>query len=155
MRLFDNLHTYQKRFPGKVLFQYKAKGTWHDIPVEEFIATSRQLSKALYAAGIRKDDKVGIISNNRPEWNMVDYACQYLGAVTVPIYSTLLEEDIAYIFQDAGVKMVFGSGDELCAPIFHRNERIQRSVLIRPIHHLRILARFFTDGFGCFRCHHR
>lgn len=114
MRLFDNLHTYQKRFPGKVLFQYKANGNWHDIPVEEFIAISRQLSKALYSAGIRKDDKVGIISNNRPEWNMVDYACQYLGAVSVPIYSTLLEEDIAYIFQDAGVKMVFGSGDELC-----------------------------------------
>jgi len=113
MRLFDNLIRYQQRFPGKVLYQYKAIGTWHDLPIEEVILMARNLAKALYASGIRKDDKVGIISNNRPEWNLVDYACQFLGAVSVPIYVTLVEDDIAYIFQDAGVKIVFASGDEL------------------------------------------
>lgn len=113
MRLIDNLFRYQTLFPDKVLYQFKRDGIWHDLTVEQIIHKSKNLAKALYASGIRKDDKVGIISNNRPEWNMVDYACQYLGAVSVPVYATLTDDDIGFIFQDAHVKMVFSSNDEL------------------------------------------
>lgn len=115
MPLFQNLHHYQQKFPGKVLFRYKEGGQWKDWKVEEFIATARLLAKALIAAGIRKNDKVGLISANRPEWNLLDYACQYIGAVSVPIYPTLTEDDIAYIFQDAEVRLVFASVEELAA----------------------------------------
>jgi long-chain acyl-CoA synthetase len=113
MPLFHNLHQYQQQFPNKVLFRYKEAGQWKDWKVEEVIATARLLAKALLAAGLQKDDKVGLISANRPEWNLVDYACQYIGAVSVPIYPTLTEEDIAYIFHDAEVKLVFASNEEL------------------------------------------
>ncbi len=113
MPLFNNLHDYQKKYPGKVLFQYKENGQWKDWKVEDVIATARLLAKALLAAGLKKDDKVGLISANRPEWNLVDYACQYIGAVSVPIYPTLTEDDIAYIFHDAEVKLVFASNEEL------------------------------------------
>jgi long-chain acyl-CoA synthetase len=113
MPLFNNLHQYQQQFPGKVLFRYKETGQWKDWKVEDVIATARLLAKALMAAGLRKDDKVGLISANRPEWNLVDYACQYIGAVSVPIYPTLTEDDIAYIFHDAEVKLVFASNEEL------------------------------------------
>ena len=113
MPLFNNLHLYQQKFPGKVLFQYKESGQWKDRKVEDVIATARLLAKALMAAGLKKDDKVGLISANRPEWNLVDYACQYIGAVSVPIYPTLTEDDIAYIFHDAEVKLVFASNEEL------------------------------------------
>lgn len=113
MPLFDNLHSYQQKFPGKVLFRFKVNGQWKDWTVEEVISTARLLAKSLMAAGLKKDDKVGLISANRPEWNLVDYACQYIGAVSVPIYPTLTNDDIAYIFQDAGVKLVFASNEEL------------------------------------------
>ena len=113
MPLFNNLHQYQQQFPGKILFRYKEAGQWKDWKVEDVIATARLLAKALVAAGLRKDDKVGLISANRPEWNLVDYACQYIGAVSVPIYPTLTEDDIAYIFHDAEVKLVFASNEEL------------------------------------------
>ncbi len=113
MRLFDNLLKYQTLQPGKTLYQYKKDKAWHDLSVETIISQSRKLAKALYASGIRKDDKVGIIANNRPEWNIVDYACQFLGAISVPIYVTLTEDDIAFIFQDAEVKIVFASSEEL------------------------------------------
>ncbi len=113
MRLFDNLLTYQEKFPGKVLYQYKSQGKWHDLKVEEVISKARLLAKALYAMGIRKNDKVGLISGNRPEWNLVDYACQFLGAVSVPVYATLTEDDIQFIFHDAEVRVVFASTDEL------------------------------------------
>lgn len=113
MPLFHNLHQYQKKFPNKVLFRYKEDRQWKDWKVEEVIATARLLAKALMSAGLGKDDKVGLISANRPEWNLVDYACQYIGAVSVPIYPTLTEDDISYIFHDAGVKLVFASNEEL------------------------------------------
>jgi long-chain acyl-CoA synthetase len=113
MRIFDYLFQYCDRHPGKTLYQYKKEGKWHDITVNQFLTDAQNLSKALYAKGIRKDDKVAIVSANRPEWNLVDFACQLLGAVSVPIYITLTEEDIAYIFQDAGVKMAFASTEDL------------------------------------------
>jgi len=113
MRIFDNLIHYQNQHPEKVLYQFKKEGEWLDLRIETVIEKSTLLAKALYASGIRKDHKVGIISNNRPEWNIVDYACQFLGAISVPIYATLTTEDIAYIFQDADVQIVFASTEEL------------------------------------------
>ena len=61
----------------------------------------------------QKDDKVAIISMNRPEWNFVDYGIQQLGAVSVPMYPTITVEDYNYIFKDAGVKVVFVADEEL------------------------------------------
>ena len=115
MRLFEYLDQYQAKYPGKTLYQYKQNGQWVSLSIEMVTDKVRNFSKVLYANGFRKGDKVGIISNNRPEWNILDFACQYLGVVTVPVYSTLVEDDIAYIFQDAGVRMVFTSTSELAA----------------------------------------
>lgn len=113
MRIFDNLYSYQTQFPGKVLYRYKKDGVWHDVSIESVIARSGELARGLYAAGVRPGEKVGLIANNRPEWNLVDYACQFLGAVSVPIYPTLTPDDMAFIFQDAGVRVVFASSGEL------------------------------------------
>jgi long-chain acyl-CoA synthetase len=113
MRIFDFLLQYSNSHPGKVLYQYKREGKWWDITVNQFLEDAGNLSRALLAIGIKKDDKVAIVSANRPEWNLVDFACQFIGAVSVPIYVTLTEEDVAYIFQDAGVKMAFASNEEL------------------------------------------
>ncbi len=63
--------------------------------------------------GVGKDDKVAIISMNRPEWNFVDYGIQQIGAVSVPMYPTITVEDYNYIFKDAGVKAVFVADEEL------------------------------------------
>lgn len=113
--LFELLLQYQQQHPGKTIYQYKADGKWVDLKIEAVTHQIMALAKALYASGIRKDDKIGIIANNRPEWNIVDYACQYLGVATVPVYPTLTPEDIAYIFKDADVKMAFCSTEELAA----------------------------------------
>ena len=69
MRLFDNLHDYQRKYPGKILFRFKVNGQWKDWKVEEVIEMARLLAKSLMAAGLKKDDKVGLIigkgKNNR------------------------------------------------------------------------------------------
>lgn len=113
MRIFEYLDQYQQQFPGKTLYMQKVAGNWVSISIEEVMDTVKSLSKALMAKGIKKDSKVGIISNNRPEWNFVDFACQYLGAITVPVYATLVVDDIQFIFEDSSVEIVFASNDEL------------------------------------------
>ncbi|MDW8286807.1 MAG: long-chain fatty acid--CoA ligase, partial [Flammeovirgaceae bacterium] len=72
-------------------------------------------SMGLLAAGIRKNDKVAIISENCPEWNFIDLGIQQIGAIPVPIYPTVTIDDYAYIFEHAEVKMIFASTHELYA----------------------------------------
>lgn len=61
----------------------------------------------------KKGDAISIIGNNRPEWNFVDLGIMQVGAVTVPIYPTISEEDYVYILNNAEVKMLFVSSQEL------------------------------------------
>ncbi|MGY6543859.1 MAG: AMP-dependent synthetase/ligase, partial [Cyclobacteriaceae bacterium] len=65
------------------------------------------LGLAFLASGIDQNDKVAIISNNRPEWNFVDLALQQIGAISVPMYPTISADDYKYIFEHAEVKQVF------------------------------------------------
>jgi long-chain acyl-CoA synthetase len=61
--------------------------------------------------GIGKGDRVAILSENRPEWTIADFASLLLGAVTVPIYATLTAEQTAYILRDSGARVIFVSSE--------------------------------------------
>jgi long-chain acyl-CoA synthetase len=65
------------------------------------------VARALEQWGIRQGDRVAILSENRPEWAVADFACQLLGAVVVPIYGTLTAEQTAYILKDSGARVIF------------------------------------------------
>jgi long-chain acyl-CoA synthetase len=79
--------------------------------------------------GIAKDDKVAIISPNRPEWNFIDFGIQQLGAVSVPIYPTVTEEDFKFIFNDADVKVIFVENEEL----YHKAKNASKDLPIKEI----------------------
>jgi len=61
-------------------------------------------------AGIQPGDRVALLMENIPEWAVADYAALSIGAVTVPLYRSHRPRDIAYVLQDAGVRMVVASG---------------------------------------------
>ena len=88
--LCDILTHLEAHFRKPDLLRYKAGGVWRDISTDEFAATVRSLALGLQSIGVRKGDRVSILSENRPEWTAFDHAILNLGAVTVPIYSTLL-----------------------------------------------------------------
>jgi long-chain acyl-CoA synthetase len=112
-RVFDLLPYQLEKFPQEDMFVNKVNGKWIKYSTKDVINIANQVSLGLLKAGVQKDDKIAIISNNRPEWNFIDYGVQQLGAVSVPMYPTLTEDDFRYIFQDAGVKIVFVSNEEL------------------------------------------
>ena len=71
----------------------------------------RETAGGLIALGLERGDRVGILSENRPEWAIADLACQMSGMVTVPFYSTLPANQIAAILRDSGAKLVFVSSE--------------------------------------------
>ena len=73
----------------------KVAGVWKPIPASDFDFTVRSLSLGLNALGIQPGDRVAILSENRPEWAMADFAILCAGALSVPIYPTLPANQVA------------------------------------------------------------
>ena len=91
------------------VMQYKVNDTWKTISARELYQYVAGVARALQDWGIHHGDRVGILSENRPEWAIADFASLLLGAVTVPIYPTLTSEQIAYMLKDSGARVVFVS----------------------------------------------
>jgi long-chain acyl-CoA synthetase len=70
------------------------------------------VARAIDQWGIGKGDRVAILSENRPEWTTADFACQMLGVISVPIYSTLTAEQTSFILRDSGCRAVFVSSEQ-------------------------------------------
>ena len=98
----------------------KENGQWRPYSTGEVKQASLKLAAGLLALGVSGNDmttenrdKIAIISNNRPEWLIADMAVQQTGAILVPIYPTTNPLEIEFIFNDAAVKYVFVSSEEL------------------------------------------
>lgn len=86
--------------------------SWRAISHDEVERRVRHLALALGVLGVDRGDRVAIVSENRPEWAISDYAALCHGALLVPIYQTLLPNQIAYILQDSGARLLFVSTRE-------------------------------------------
>jgi long-chain acyl-CoA synthetase len=89
------------------VMQIKRDGRWVPISSRELYRDVISTAKTLQNWGIRRGDRVAILAENRPEWAIADYATMLIGAVVVPVYPTLTAEQIAWLFRDAGVRIVF------------------------------------------------
>ncbi len=85
---------------------------WVPISSEEFYRNVVGVAKTLKSWGIVQGDRVAILSENRPEWTIADFAVLLLGAVTVPVYATLTDEQTAYILRDSGARAAFVSSEK-------------------------------------------
>ena len=111
---------------------YRAGGEWRAIRSAEFGRNVARVAHTLHAWGIGKGDRIAILSENRPEWTTVDFAALLLGAVTVPIYSTLTGEQTAALLQDSGARVLFLSSRqqlEKMAPLM-AGAKIEKFVLM-------------------------
>jgi len=123
-RLFDIPYRQLEKFPKEDAFTMKIGGVWSKTSTKEFINKSQQLAKGLIALGVQPGDRVGLISPNRLEWNLVDIAIQQAGAIVVPIYPTISASDYEFIFTDAHIKVCFISGEDLCERVGPLREKL-------------------------------
>src|SRR5260221_8881113 len=81
---------------------YRKGGVWHQISGKQVYQNVTDVAQFLRAQGLKKGDRLAIISENRPEWAIADFAAQILGLVDVPIYPTLTADQMQFILKDSG-----------------------------------------------------
>ncbi|MFV0388040.1 MAG: AMP-dependent synthetase/ligase [Pyrinomonadaceae bacterium] len=91
---------------------HKVNGKWVAISTDEMLETIEQIALGLDAMGMHAGDRIAILSNNSPKWTLSDAACQCIGIIDVPIYTTLTPETIKYILDDAGTRAIFVQDQE-------------------------------------------
>ncbi|MDI1242583.1 MAG: long-chain fatty acid--CoA ligase [bacterium] len=104
---------------------------WHYLSGVEVVEKVRRIAIGLSQLGVKAGDRIAIISENRPEWSLTDLAILSLKAVNVPIYTTQAVEQIRYILEDSGAKMLFVSGKKLlkhAEAAIQSVERIERLI---------------------------
>ncbi|MFN2454901.1 MAG: long-chain fatty acid--CoA ligase [Pyrinomonadaceae bacterium] len=88
----------------------KRAGQWLHTSAETFLERVRRVALGLAELGVKAGDRIALLSENRPEWSIVDLAILSLGAVNVPIYTTQAVEQVRFILEDSGARMIFISG---------------------------------------------
>ena len=123
-RLFDCIDHQLQNFPRPDMLAAKVNGEWVPYSTEKVADTINRLSAGLMKLGVSGNDmtpegsdKIAIISNNRPEWVFTDMAAQQLGAILVPVYPTTNPLELEFILNDAAVKFIFVSNEELLQKI--------------------------------------
>ena len=91
---------------------YREGGEWLPVSSREFGRRVARTARVLSAWGIRPGDRIAILSENRPEWPIADMATLLLGAVSVPLYTTLTAEQTAFALRDSGCRAIFLSSDQ-------------------------------------------
>lgn len=114
IRIFDILKKYSLDYKDlKIAIAGKQNGSWREYSPQEYVEITNYISYALIKFGIKPDDKIVIIANNRPEWNFLDMAIMQIGAITVPVYPTISANDYLYIFNNCEAKIAFIEGSEV------------------------------------------
>lgn len=113
-RLFDIPYYQLQNYPLEKALTTKYNGKWISTSTKDYIEQANYVSKALLSMGIKKGDKIALItSTNRTEWNIMDIGILQTGAVTVPIYPTISEHDYEYIIKHSESLYVFVSDKEV------------------------------------------
>jgi long-chain acyl-CoA synthetase len=92
---------------------YREDGKWFNIPAATFVERVKNVALGLAGLGVRPGDRIALLSENRPEWSIVDLAILSLGAINVPIYTTQALDQIDYILSDSGARAIFISDRRL------------------------------------------
>ncbi|HEV3037657.1 MAG TPA: long-chain fatty acid--CoA ligase [Candidatus Angelobacter sp.] len=108
---------------------YKSGGVWKAISARQYYGYVAGVSRALQQWGIQRGDRVAILSENRPEWMIADFACVTSGIIDVPVYTTLTAEQTLYLLQNSGARAIFVSNQEQLRKI----QSIQKQTALEKI----------------------
>ena len=113
-RLFDILYYQNAKFPQQDALVYKKQNTWKSFSTQECLDQINQVSAGLLNLGVKKGDKLAIISYiGSPQWNFLDMGIQQIGAIVVPVHATVNPFELTYILNNATVKYCIVSKEAL------------------------------------------
>ncbi len=137
IRIFDLIDLSIEKFSGKDdVLAGKDTGNWEKFSARQYKQYADWFSIGLLELGITNGDKIATISNNRPEWNFIDMGIAQIGAVHVPIYPTITDEDFDYILKHSDSVLLIVSDKLLykkLRPISDKIKKIKKLYTINEI----------------------
>jgi long-chain acyl-CoA synthetase len=104
--LVEVFESVARNHPRPDTLNAKHDGRWVPISSDELLKRARHIAGGLYSLGVRRGDRVAILSESRPEWTLTDAGCMFAGAIDVPIYPTLTPPQVRYILKDSGARVL-------------------------------------------------
>jgi long-chain acyl-CoA synthetase len=134
----------------RVVVMHRRAIQWISISSSELYQNVVGVARSLLEWGISKGDRVAILSENRPEWTITDFASLLIGAVVVPVYTTLTDEQTAYILHDSGARVVFVSTEKQLSKVraIQDQTAVERIVVMDGVEtaHAAHMQRLMQDG---------
>ncbi len=125
-RIFDLLQRYEQNYINKVdALGIKKNGVWLKYSSKEYIELAHFVSYGLMSLGIKKGDKIITISANRPEWNFVDMGILMIGAVHVPLFTSLSPSEYDFIIEHSDAKIIFVSNKTLYNNVVQSSDKVE------------------------------
>ncbi|HKU24490.1 MAG TPA: long-chain fatty acid--CoA ligase [Candidatus Sulfotelmatobacter sp.] len=123
-----------RRHKRLMLEREATSNSWLPISCQEFQRNVQGIARCLVNWGISRGDRIAILSENRPGWAVADFASFLIGAVVVPIYTTLTAQQTAYILCDSGAKIIFVSTSDQLKKVHSIRDQtsIEKIVIMDP-----------------------
>ena len=149
-RIFDLLELFKFEYSAiPDLFNIKQNGEWVRYSASDYVNYSNWLSLGLLSVGVAKGTRIATIMNNCPEWNFFDMGILQTGAIQVPVYPTISEENYRYIFTDAEIEYLI-VGDqgifERMVNLMPHFPRIKAIYSIEPVQGIRSWTELLEAG---------
>lgn len=126
MTLISMFDQSVQQFGDKPALSHKPKGgTYQDKTYTEFGNSVNAFSKGLNALGVEKEDRIAILSENRPEWAISDFGILKAGGINVPMFSTLTPAQVGYILNDSGAKIICVSTKSQLDKVFEIRDGVE------------------------------
>ncbi|GAA4463021.1 long-chain fatty acid--CoA ligase [Nemorincola caseinilytica] len=142
-RLFDIVQQRAQQTPDATMLAAKENGQWRTYPCKEVWETAQRMAGGLLSKGIANSvlepdaqEKIAIISPNRPEWMITDVAVQLTGAVLTPVYPTISPTDLVYVLTEAEVRIVFVANADIYA---HFKEALSQVPSLQKVYSFDVL----------------
>jgi long-chain acyl-CoA synthetase len=133
-RTFDLLENMQEKYPDKEdILACKRDGNWIKFSVKDYVETAHLLAYGFMAMGLKEDDKVITVTNNRPEWNFVDLALPMAKMIHIPVYPILSLEDYKHIIQHSEAKIVIIGNETICKRVAPLIDEIEHKPVIYTV----------------------
>jgi long-chain acyl-CoA synthetase len=123
-RVFELIDRLVNEFQKEVVFAGKKKGKWIHYSALDYQKNANAVSYRLLQWGIQKDAKILSMSTNCPEWNFMDMGIQQCGAIHVPVFPTIGEQDLSKIIRECEVELAFASNNYF----YQKLKNIQKAV---------------------------
>lgn len=121
--VYDLVKYVENNYSNPNAFNYYSNGHWHGLSTEAFIYDLKRMTYGLISKGIKPGDHVGILANPSPYWTMIDFAIIIVGAISVPLFPNISDENFVYEVAQAGIRHLFIEGKDQWE-VFNRHRNL-------------------------------